>query len=281
MNQNAKRHLDEHWRALQESHDEGARQALVEAHVGLVRYVAGRLALGLPHYLEFPDLYGAGLLGLIQSIDNFDTSRGIKFETYAIPRIRGAILDELRSQDWFPRSLRRKAREVEDAYARLESTLGRPASDEEVAGELELSLEEFDRVMTQVSAATIVSLETELHPDEGGSVHRIIDTIADLQTAAPGDRLADEEMRDVIVGCLDELSERERLVLTLYYYEELTLREIGEVLNVTESRVCQVHTKAIFRLRGKLERKLSDRPLERLSAEVVDAMSGREKVGAL
>lgn len=281
MTQNAKRHLEEHWRALQESRDEMARQALVEAHVGLVRYVAGRLALGLPHYLEFPDLYSAGLLGLIQSIDNFDTSRGIKFETYAIPRIRGAILDELRSQDWFPRSLRRKAREVEEAYARLEATLGRPATDEEVASELDLTLEEFDRVMTQVSAATIVSLETELHPDEGGNVHRIIDTIADLTTAAPGDRLADEEMRDVIVGCLDELSERERLVLTLYYYEELTLREIGEVLNVTESRVCQVHTKAIFRLRGKLERKLSDRPLERLSAEVVDAMSGREKVGAL
>lgn len=279
MTKSAKKQLDGLWEALQEDSSQDARQALVEAHVGLVRYVAGRLAVGLPHYLEFPDLYGAGLLGLIQAIDNFDRSRGIKFETYAIPRIRGAILDELRSQDWFPRSLRRKSREVEEAYARLESKLGRAASDEEVANDLDLSLPEFDRLMTQVSAATIVSIETELHPDEGGSVHRIIDTIADLQAAVPGDTLAEDEMRGLIVACLDELSEKERLVLTLYYYEELTLREIGEVLQVTESRVCQVHTKAIFRLRGKLERKLSDRPLHRLSEELRGELGDREHAG--
>jgi RNA polymerase sigma factor FliA len=279
MTNDAKKHISELWKELQDGASHDARQALVEAHVGLVRYVAGRLAVGLPHYLEFPDLYSAGLLGLIQAIDNFDCSRGIKFETYAVPRIRGAILDELRTQDWFPRSLRRKAREVEDAYARIEANLGRAASDDEVAGELDLSRTEFDRVMSQVSAATIVSLEAELHPDESGGVHRIIDTIADPNVAAPGDGLAEEEMRALIVTSVDELSERERLVLTLYYYEELTLREIGEVLEVTESRVCQVHTKAIFRLRAKLERKLNDRPLERLSAEVVDAFTKRERVG--
>jgi RNA polymerase sigma factor FliA len=280
MTNDAKNHINGLWKELQECASQDARQALVEAHVGLVRYVAGRLAVGLPHYLEFPDLYGAGLLGLIQAIDNFDHSRGIKFETYAVPRIRGAILDELRTQDWFPRSLRRKAREVEEAYARLEADLGRAASDDEVARELDLSRAEFDRVMSQVSAATIVSLETELYPDESGGVHRIIDTIADTNVAAPGDGLAEEEMRALIVSCVDELSERERLVLTLYYYEELTLREIGETLEVTESRVCQVHTKAVFRLRAKLERKLNDRPLERLSAEVVHALTKRERVGA-
>ncbi len=278
MTKRPKQQLEELWKELRETRSQNARQALVEAHVGLVRYVAGRLAVGLPHYLEFPDLYGAGLLGLIQAIDNFDDSRGIKFETYAVPRIRGAILDELRTQDWFPRSLRRKAREVEDAFARLEASLGRAASDDEVARELDLTLEEFDRVMTQVSAATIVSLETELYPDENGGVHRIIDTIADATAVAPGERLADEEMRKLVVDCIDELTERERLVLTLYYYEELTLREIGEVLGVTESRVCQVHTKAVFRLRGKLERRLSDQPIERLSAEVADAMVDRQRV---
>lgn len=271
---------EELWSRLREGRDEAARQALVESHVGLVRYVAGRLAVGLPHYLEFPDLYGAGLLGLIQAIDHFDTDRGIKFETYAVPRIRGAILDELRSQDWFPRSLRRKARDIEDAYARLEAELGRPASDEEIARELEMSPGEFDRVMSQVSAATIVSLETELHSEDGGGAHRIIDTLVDASSAGPDEGLARDEMRNLVARALDELSERERLVLTLYYYEELTLREIGEVMEVTESRVCQIHTKAIFRLRTKLERKLSDRPIERLTAEAADAMSSREKVRA-
>lgn len=280
MASTSKTQHEELWSRLREGSDESARQALVESHVGLVRYVAGRLAVGLPHYLEFPDLYGAGLLGLIQAIDHFDPRRGIKFETYAVPRIRGAILDELRSQDWFPRSLRRKAREIEEAYVRLEAELGRPASDEEIAQELEMSTREFERVMSQVSAATIVSLETELHPEDGSGAHRIMDTLVDGSAPGPEDGLARKEMRQLVASALDELSERERLVLTLYYYEELTLREIGEVMEVTESRVCQIHTKAIFRLRSKLERKLSDRPIERLTAEAADAMNSHEKVGA-
>ena len=266
------------WSRFQDEGDEDARRELVEKHVGLVRYVAGRLAVGLPHYLEFPDLYGAGLVGLIQAVDNFDRGRGIKFETYAIPRIRGAILDELRAQDWFPRSLRRKARQLEAAFSTLESRLGRPATDEEVAGELGLSVGEYDRVLGQISVATIVSLETELHPDEPGGGHRIADTIVDEKTQHPEEALAQRELREVIATALDELSERERLVLTLYYYEELTLREIGEILDVTESRVCQIHTKAIFRLRGKIERQTSSKSLDRLGAEVAEAL--KEKVGA-
>jgi RNA polymerase sigma factor for flagellar operon FliA len=265
------------WQAFQDNGDEDARRELVEKHVGLVRYVAGRLAVGLPHYLEFPDLYGAGLVGLIQAVDNFDRNRGIKFETYAIPRIRGAILDELRAQDWFPRSLRRKARQLESAFAAIEARLGRPASDEEVATELGVTLVEYDRMLGQISVATIVSLESELHPEEPGEGACILDTLANESVIHPDDVIAQREMRDVIVTALDELSEKERLVLTLYYYEELTLREIGEILEVTESRVCQIHTKAIFRLRGKVERKVSAKPLRRLGDEVKGAL--RERVG--
>lgn len=265
------------WQSFQDDGDEDARRQLVERNVGLVRYVAGRLAVGLPHYLEFPDLYGAGLIGLIQAVDNFDQTRGIKFETYAIPRIRGAILDELRAQDWFPRSLRRKARQVETTYATLEARLGRSVTDEEVANELGVSLEEFDRMLGQISVATLVSLESELHPDEPGGGSRVIDTLVDESVVHPDEVIAQRELRDVIVGALDELAEKERLVLTLYYYEELTLREIGEILEVTESRVCQIHTKAIFRLKGKVERKVSAKSLARLGDEVRDAL--KEKVG--
>lgn len=265
------------WESFQDNGDEDARRLLVEKNVGLVRYVAGRLAVGLPHYLEFPDLYGAGLIGLIQAVDNFDRGRGIKFETYAIPRIRGAILDELRAQDWFPRSLRRKARQLESTFAALEARLGRAVSDEEVANELGMTLEEFDRVLGQISVATLVSLESELHPDDAGGGHRVIDTLIDESAVNPDDVIAQRELRDVIVHALEELSEKERLVLTLYYYEELTLREIGDVLDVTESRVCQIHTKAIFRLKGKVERKISAKSISRLGEEVRDAL--KEKVG--
>jgi RNA polymerase sigma factor for flagellar operon FliA len=266
------------WHSFQDDGDEDARRILVEKHVGLVRYVAGRLAVGLPHYLEFPDLYGAGLVGLIQAVDNFDRDRGIKFETYAIPRIRGAILDELRSQDWFPRSLRRKARQLETTFATLEARLGRSVSDEEVAQELGMSLDEYDRVLGQISVATLVSLESELHPDDPGGGHRVVDTLVDESVVHPDEVIAQRELRDVIVAALGELTEKERLVLTLYYYEELTLREIGEVLDVTESRVCQIHTKAIFRLKGKVERKVNSKSLSRLGEEVRDAL--KENVGA-
>ena len=277
--QATKKHLDTDalWRDLRAQSDEGVRHTLVEHYVGLVRYVAGRLAVGLPHYLEFPDLYGAGLVGLIQAVDNFDTERGIKFETYAIPRIRGAILDELRAQDWFPRSLRRKARQLESTFAALEARLGRPVSDEEVASEMGISLKEYDRMLGQISVATIVSLGSELHPDEQGDGNRLLDTLADENGEHPEDVINQREMRELIARALDELSEKERLVLTLYYYEELTLREIGEVLEVTESRVCQIHTKAIFRLRSKIQRNAQTKPLERLGAEVAEAL--REQVG--
>jgi len=270
--------LEQLWIQCRGQGSEDARRRLVERYVGLVKYVAGRLAVGLPHYLEFTDLYGAGLVGLIQAVDHFDPSRGIKFETYAIPRVRGAILDELRAQDWFPRSVRRKARQVEEAYASLEMKLGRPATDEEVARELGIGLGEFDKMVGEISVATIVSLDAEVNQDDGSGGHSMVETIADANARMPEEDIAEREMRDVVAHALGDLPERERLVLTLYYYEELTLREIGEVLEVTESRICQIHTKAVFRLRGIIQRRTTRKPLERLGEEVAAVLS--EKVRA-
>lgn len=255
------------WQRHLESGDTAARQALVEHYVRLVKYVAGRMAIGLPHYVEYNDLVSAGLLGLIQAIDNFDHLRGIKFETYAIPRIRGAILDELRSQDWFPRSLRRKAKQLEQAYASLEVRLGRPATDDEVARELKINVAEFDTLVGEVAVATILSLDADGTTDEGDQQSSLAEYLPDPRSDEVERTLAEQEMRALIGQRLEELPEKEQLVLVLYYYEELTLKEIGEILDVTESRVCQIHTKAILRLKGKIARHEGRESIGRLTAE--------------
>ncbi len=231
-----------------------ARRDLVDIYARIVKYVAGRMAIGLPHYVEFNDLISAGLLGLIQAIDNFDHERGIEFETYAIPRIRGSILDELRSQDWFPRSLRRKAKQLEEAYSTLEVKLGRPATDAEVAKRLEIKVEELDSMVGEVSIATIMSLDADTSGEDNEGSSSLGDYLADVSNEDVEQILAKQEMKDLIGTRMAELPEKEQLVLVLYYYEELTLKEIGEILDVTESRVCQIHTKAILRLKGKIER---------------------------
>jgi len=242
------------WEQSQGPECQEARRDLVDIYARIVKYVAGRMAIGLPHYVEFNDLISAGLLGLIQAIDNFDHERGIKFETYAIPRIRGSILDELRSQDWFPRSLRRKAKQLEEAYATLEVKLGRPATDAEVAKRLEIKVEELDSMVGEVSIATIMSLDADTSGDDSESSTSLGDYLADANNEDVEQILAKQEMKDLIGTRMSELPEKEQLVLVLYYYEELTLKEIGEILDVTESRVCQIHTKAILRLKGKIER---------------------------
>lgn len=242
------------WEMSRGENTQEARRELVNIYARIVKYVAGRMAIGLPHYVEFNDLISAGLLGLIQAIDNFDHERGIKFETYAIPRIRGSILDELRSQDWFPRSLRRKAKQLEEAYSSLEVKLGRPATDAEVAKKLGIRVEELDGMVGEVSIATIMSLDADTSGDDGESSSSLGDYLADVSNEDVEQILAKQEMKDLIGTRMSELPEKEQLVLVLYYYEELTLKEIGEILDVTESRVCQIHTKAILRLKGKIER---------------------------
>jgi RNA polymerase sigma factor for flagellar operon FliA len=248
--------------------DQAARQELVRQYTKIVKYVAGRMAIGLPHYVEFNDLISAGLLGLIQAIDHFDHQRGIKFETYAIPRIRGSILDELRSQDWFPRSLRRKAKQLEEAYCALEARLGRPATDEEVAHELEIAVEDLDSLLGEVAVATIMSLDADASAEDSEQTTSLGDYLADPRSDEIEQELARQEMKALVAQRLAELPEKEQLVLVLYYYEELTLKEIGEILDVTESRVCQIHTKAILRLKGKIERHEGKSSIGQLTREI-------------
>jgi len=255
------------WDRVTDNGDWEARQALVENYARVVKYVAGRMAIGLPHYVDQNDLVSAGLLGLIQAVDNFDPARGIKFETYAIPRIRGAILDELRSQDWFPRSLRRKARQLEDAYVSLETKLGRPATDEELAKELGVGRDELLTMIEEVSVATIISLDAE-NGGDGDDATSLGEYLPDPKAEDIEERVSGKEMVRLIANGLEELPEKEQLVLVLYYYEDLTLKEIGSILDVTESRVCQIHTKAIMRLRGKLKQPAGKRSLDRLTKEI-------------
>jgi RNA polymerase sigma factor for flagellar operon FliA len=211
------------------------------------------MSSGLPAHVDEADLISYGLGGLIFAIQRFDLSREIKFETYAITRIRGAIIDELRSLDWVPRSVRARAREIEGVNMKLESRLQRAPTDEEMARELEIEVEEFHEALLQISNSTIVALD-ELWSvsDSSGDQVSLLDTIPDHGAPDPQAMVDQSELRDRIADAIAALPEREKLVIALYYYENLTLREIGEVLGVTESRVSQLHTKAVLRLRSKL-----------------------------
>ncbi len=245
--------LRDMWRRYKGSGDEQARERLVVAYAPLVKYVAGRMASGLPSHVEEADLISYGLVGLINAIERFELEREIKFETYAITRIKGAIIDELRSQDWVPRSVRARAREIERANTKLENKLQRAPSDEEMAHELEMSVEDFQEAILQISNSTIAALD-ELWTvnDSSGDQVSLLDTIADDHAPNPSAVMDQTDLRDRVAEAISRLPEREKLVIALYYYENLTLREIGEVLGVTESRVSQLHTKAVLRLRSRL-----------------------------
>ena len=230
------------------------------AYSPLVKYVAGRMGSGLPAHVEEADLISYGLGGLISAIERFEPEREIKFETYAIPRIRGAIIDELRSLDWVPRSVRARAREIERANVKLEHRLQRAPSDEEMARELGLEVEEFQESLVQISHSTIAALD-ELWSvsDQSGDQVSLLDTLADPTAPDPAAAMDASDLKDRVADAIARLPEREKLVIALYYYENLTLREIGEVLGVTESRVSQLHTKAVLRLRSRMaEHHLAD-----------------------
>jgi len=211
------------------------------------------MASGLPAHVEESDLISYGLVGLINAIERFEPEREIKFETYAITRIKGAIIDELRSIDWVPRSVRAKARAVEQAYASLEASLGRAPSDQEVATELQISEQDLQQIFGQISYIGIVALDEVISGGSGdrGESATLGDTLSD-RTEGPMAAFEVEEMKQILAGAINRLGDREKIVLSLYYYENLTLAQIGKVLGVTESRVCQIHTKAIMQLRGRL-----------------------------
>ncbi len=245
--------LKDLWRRFKATGDERARERLVIAYAPLVKYVAGRMSSGLPAHIEEADLISYGLTGLISAIERFDLGREIKFETYAITRIRGSILDELRTLDWVPRSVRARAKEIERANMKLAARVQRAPTDEEVAGELSISVDEFHDALLQISNSTIVALDELWNvSDSGGDQVSLLDTLPDRGAPDPQQIVDQGELRDRIADAIAALPEREKLVIALYYYENLTLREIGEVLGVTESRVSQLHTKAVLRLRSKL-----------------------------
>ena len=242
------------WRRYKAGGDVHARERLVVAYSPLVKYVSGRMASGLPAHVEESDLISYGLVGLINAIERFEPEREIKFETYAITRIKGAIIDELRSLDWVPRSVRARARAIEKANAKLEHQLQRAPTDEEMARELNCSLEEFQEALLQISNSTVAALD-ELWSvsDASGDQVSLLDTLTDENAPDPAAVMDQTDLKDRVADAISRLPEREKLVVALYYYENLTLREIGEVLGVTESRVSQLHTKAVMRLKSHLQ----------------------------
>src|SRR3982751_4753606 len=246
-------------RRYKASGDVHARERLVVAYSPLVKYVAGRMASGLPAHVDEADLISYGLVGLISAIERFDTTREIKFETYAITRIKGSIIDELRSLDWVPRSVRSRAREIERCNSKLEHQLQRAPTDEEMAAALEMTVEEFHDALLQISNSTVAALdELWTVSDSSGDQVSLLDTMKDPNAVDPAKELGVSELKDRLANAIARLPEREKLVIALYYYENLTLREIGEVLGVTESRVSQLHTKAVLRLKSRLQSEVLD-----------------------
>jgi RNA polymerase sigma factor FliA len=253
IKQNAEAALKELWREFKDSGESRLRERLILHYSPLVKYVAGRVGVGLPPNIEQADLVSYGIFGLIDAIEKFDLERAIKFETYAISRIKGAIIDELRAIDWIPRSVRYKAREVEKAYAALEAKLHRTPTESEVAGELGITLDELHTIFSQVSFVNVIALDELLNVGgERGDKLSLVDTLEDTKAEDPVEVFETEETKYLLSRAINTLPEREKIVVTLYYYEGLTLAEIGQVLGVTESRICQMHTKAVLQLRAKL-----------------------------
>jgi RNA polymerase sigma factor for flagellar operon FliA len=243
------------WDRYFKERDPDIRRRLLNRYLPLVRNVAGRMAINFPRSVELCDLINTGVIGLIEAFRNFDPERGVKFETYAVPRIRGAILDELRSLDWVPRSTRAKAREIERALLSFENDNGRPPTDEELADILGLTVDELHLSLEDVSKTTLLSLDEMIFREEDNRQVPRIETVEDENANVILKNLERSELQAFLVIAIDRLTEQEKLVIALYYYEELTLKEIGEVMKISESRVSQIHTKAVLKLRGMVRDK--------------------------
>jgi RNA polymerase sigma factor for flagellar operon FliA len=243
---------DELWLEYRRTRDPKIRELFIKQYSPLVKYVAGKVAVGMPHNVEFDDLVGCGVFGLFDAIDRFDPDKNVKFKTYAVTRIRGAIFDELRLIDWVPRSIRQKSKEIEETICALEARLGRPATDQEIANALGISEEEYLKTMRKISGTSIISIHEVWYSGDENDKVSIGDSIESPPSLNPEVIAERDEIKRVIVEAINELPEKEKKILVLYYFEDLTLKEIGEVLKVTESRVSQLHSKAILRLRAKL-----------------------------
>ncbi|MBI4743563.1 MAG: RNA polymerase sigma factor WhiG [Actinobacteria bacterium] len=242
------------WKDYKVNKNQEAREKLILQYSPLVKYVAGKLGSFLPHSVDQADLISYGILGLIDAIEKFDLSREVKFETYAITRIRGAIIDELRSLDWVPRSVRSRARELENAYMSLENEFKRAPTDTELASRMNISLEELQQSLADINRTAIVALDEPWVVGDKGDTISLMDTIESDKAEEPLAVFEYEETKISLEKAIKELPEKEKMVIVLYYFEGLTLKEIGSILNVTESRVSQMHTKAVFHLKNKMRK---------------------------
>lgn len=241
--------IDGLWSSFKADGDSGVRERLILHYSPLVKYVAGRVGAGLPRSVDQNDLASYGLFGLIDAIDKFEPERGFKFETYAINRIKGAILDELRALDWVPRSVRSRSRIIETGVTELEHRLQRAPTEEELAEHLDMSVADLQSALAEIGRTGIAALDEFVGADSQTSVG---DMLADPDVISPEAAVQVAETREGLVDAINKLPERDRLVVTLYYYEGMTLSEIGNVLGVTESRVCQIHAKTMMSLRNRL-----------------------------
>ncbi len=229
------------------------KEQIVLEHTPLIRYIVNRIAVRLPSHIDLEDLHNTGVIGLMDAIDKYDPEKNCKFKTYAEFRIKGAILDQLRSLDWVPRSVRQKGRKLEKAYGELEQRLGRAASEEEVADSLGIQIDKFHELLNQVRGTSLVNLEEIGGGADGDRSGGYGDIVEDVNAENPFNSLKLHETRRIVSETIGTLPEKERLVVSLYYFEDLNMKEIGGILGITESRVCQIHTKAVLRLRSKLK----------------------------
>jgi RNA polymerase sigma factor for flagellar operon FliA len=242
------------WEKYKSNNSQKAKEKLILEYIPLVKHIAGKIIVDLPDRFDFEDLVNYGVLGLIDAIDRFDHQRGIKFSTYAVPRIKGAIYDELRRIDWVPTQVRRKSKQLSRALRELENELGRSPTDEEIRNKLDLTVEEFRNFLQEVNIPENISLEKFISPQAKDSV-KLKDMIQDDSEVEPDQVFAYNQIKEVLGNAIDKLPEKEKLVVSFYYYEDLTLQEIGEIMELTTARISQLHTKAIFRLRGHLSQK--------------------------
>ncbi|MCI5607453.1 MAG: RNA polymerase sigma factor WhiG [Treponema sp.] len=243
---------DNLWDEFKKTKSPALREKFIRQYMPLVKYVAGKVAVGMPNSVEFDDLVGFGQFGLLDAINKYDLSKNVKFKTYAVTRIRGAIFDELRQIDWVPRSVRQKSREIEDTIVALEAKLGRTATDSEISNALNMTEEEYHRAIMKVSGTTVLSLDSAWYSGDDNDSMSIGSNIESPASLNPDVIAERDEIKKVIAQAINELPEKEKMVIVLYYHEDLTFKEIGEVLEVSESRISQLHTKANLHLRAKL-----------------------------
>ena len=245
------------WARYQKHKTDEMRRTLLDKYVPLVQNVATRMAMGFPRSVELTDLINTGVIGLIEAFGHFDPDRGVKFETYAVPRIRGAILDELRALDWVPRSTRAKSREIDRAVTVLENELGRAPGRPELAKQMNLTDRELHLAIDDVSSTNMLSLDEIIYPEDDNRQVPRIETVSDGSSQSVLGEIEKGELRSFLVVAIDRLTDQEKLVIALYYFEELTLKEIGEVMSISESRVSQIHTRAVAKLRGMVREKFA------------------------